>query len=120
MINGFTFMRGRLISNKKKKILSHFGHRPKHIPGAWGGDRGRCGAKNSSPPCTTVGVINSPVLTHAGHYLWLQELPGVPPYLVPDSNGHLDSPGLSSFYMFFTMIILLQVEESDCVSEGEI
>ncbi|KAM3612158.1 uncharacterized protein V6R79_003770 [Siganus canaliculatus] len=44
-----------------------------------------------------------------GHFLWLPTLPDVPPYLVPDSDGHLDSPGLSSFYMFFTMIILLQV-----------
>lgn len=44
-----------------------------------------------------------------GHYVWLQALPSVPPYLVPDSNGHLDSPSLSSFYMFFTMIILLQI-----------
>ncbi|XP_041799888.1 phospholipid-transporting ATPase VB [Chelmon rostratus] len=44
-----------------------------------------------------------------GHFLWLQALPGVPPYLVPDSTGHLDSPSLSAFYMFFTMIILLQV-----------
>ncbi|XP_037635140.1 probable phospholipid-transporting ATPase VB [Sebastes umbrosus] len=44
-----------------------------------------------------------------GHYLWLQALPGVPPYLVPDSSGHLDSPSLSGFYMFFTMIILLQI-----------
>ncbi|KAM9849719.1 phospholipid-transporting ATPase VB [Aulostomus maculatus] len=44
-----------------------------------------------------------------GHYLWLQALPSVPPYLVPDSNGHLGSPSLSGFYMFFTMIILLQV-----------
>uniref|UniRef100_A0A3Q3LHG2 Phospholipid-transporting ATPase n=1 Tax=Mastacembelus armatus TaxID=205130 RepID=A0A3Q3LHG2_9TELE len=44
-----------------------------------------------------------------GHSLWLQLLPGVPPYLVPDSTGHLDSPSLSGFYMFFTMIILLQV-----------
>ncbi|KAI3351840.1 hypothetical protein L3Q82_020667 [Scortum barcoo] len=44
-----------------------------------------------------------------GHYLWLQALPGVPPYLVPNSNGQLDSPSLSGFYMFFTMIILLQV-----------
>ena len=65
-------------------------------------------------------MINSPVLTHAGHYLWLRELPVVPPYLVPDSSGHLDSPGLSSFYMFFTMIILLQVDDSHCVSEAEI
>uniref|UniRef100_UPI0037E9513F phospholipid-transporting ATPase VB n=1 Tax=Semicossyphus pulcher TaxID=241346 RepID=UPI0037E9513F len=44
-----------------------------------------------------------------GQYVWLQALPGVPPYLVPDHSGHLDSPSLSSFYMFFTMIILLQV-----------
>uniref|UniRef100_A0A671U801 Phospholipid-transporting ATPase n=1 Tax=Sparus aurata TaxID=8175 RepID=A0A671U801_SPAAU len=44
-----------------------------------------------------------------GHFVWLQKQPGVPPYLVADSNGHLDSPGLSAFYMFFTMIILLQV-----------
>ncbi|KAM4555740.1 phospholipid-transporting ATPase VB [Odontesthes bonariensis] len=44
-----------------------------------------------------------------GHFFWLQALTGVPPYLVPDSNGHLDSPSLASFYMFFTMIILLQI-----------
>ncbi|XP_077434526.1 phospholipid-transporting ATPase VB isoform X1 [Vanacampus margaritifer] len=44
-----------------------------------------------------------------GHFFWRQALPGAPPYLVPDSNGHVDSPSLSSFYMFFTMIILLQV-----------
>lgn len=44
-----------------------------------------------------------------GHFLWLQALPGVPPYLVPDSTGHLDSISLSGFYMFFTMIILLQI-----------
>ncbi|KAG7244929.1 hypothetical protein INR49_024326 [Caranx melampygus] len=40
-----------------------------------------------------------------GHFLWLQAVPGVPPYLVPDST----SPSLSGVYMFFTMIILLQV-----------
>uniref|UniRef100_A0A3Q1FSQ4 Phospholipid-transporting ATPase n=1 Tax=Acanthochromis polyacanthus TaxID=80966 RepID=A0A3Q1FSQ4_9TELE len=44
-----------------------------------------------------------------GHFLWLQALPGIPPYLVPDSSGHLDGPSLSSFYTFFTMIILLQI-----------
>ncbi|KAM7389638.1 hypothetical protein PAMP_023601 [Pampus punctatissimus] len=44
-----------------------------------------------------------------GHSLWLQAMPSMPPYLVPDSNGHLDSPSLSGFYMFFTMIILLQI-----------
>ncbi|KAK2904042.1 phospholipid-transporting ATPase VB [Channa argus] len=44
-----------------------------------------------------------------GHFLWLEGLPVVPPYLVPLSTGHLDSPSLSGFYMFFTMIILLQI-----------
>ncbi|XP_040904445.1 phospholipid-transporting ATPase VB isoform X2 [Toxotes jaculatrix] len=44
-----------------------------------------------------------------GHFLWLQALPGVPPYLVTNSLGHLDSPSLSGLYMFFTMIILLQI-----------
>ncbi|XP_054890607.1 phospholipid-transporting ATPase VB [Poeciliopsis prolifica] len=44
-----------------------------------------------------------------GHYLWLESLPGVPSFLVPDSNGHLDAPSLESFYMFFTMVILLQI-----------
>uniref|UniRef100_A0A8D2ZTU1 Phospholipid-transporting ATPase n=1 Tax=Scophthalmus maximus TaxID=52904 RepID=A0A8D2ZTU1_SCOMX len=44
-----------------------------------------------------------------GHFVWLQSLPSVPPYLVPHSAGLLDSPGLSGFYMFFTLIILLQV-----------
>ncbi|TNN62271.1 putative phospholipid-transporting ATPase VB [Liparis tanakae] len=39
------------------------------------------------------------------------------PYLVPGSNGHLDSPSLSGYYMFFTTIILLQVEKTDCVYE---
>uniref|UniRef100_A0A665W3Y3 Phospholipid-transporting ATPase n=1 Tax=Echeneis naucrates TaxID=173247 RepID=A0A665W3Y3_ECHNA len=44
-----------------------------------------------------------------GHFLWLQALPGVPPYLVPYSTGQQESPALSAVYMFFTMIILLQV-----------
>ena len=45
-----------------------------------------------------------------GHFLWLQSLPSIPIYLVADGNGHLDPPLLSGFYMFFTMIILLQVK----------
>ncbi|KAM9376956.1 phospholipid-transporting ATPase VB isoform 2-T2 [Pholidichthys leucotaenia] len=49
------------------------------------------------------------IIGSLGNFLWLEALPGVPPYLVPDSNGHLDRPTLSSFYMFFTMIILLQI-----------
>ncbi|XP_062250513.1 phospholipid-transporting ATPase VB isoform X2 [Platichthys flesus] len=49
------------------------------------------------------------IIGAVGHFLWLQALPTVPPYLVPQSTGHLDSPALSGFYMFFTMIILLQI-----------
>uniref|UniRef100_A0A674PMJ1 Phospholipid-transporting ATPase n=1 Tax=Takifugu rubripes TaxID=31033 RepID=A0A674PMJ1_TAKRU len=44
-----------------------------------------------------------------GHTLVLEALPGVPPYLVPNSSGGRDHPSLSGFYMFFTMIILLQI-----------
>ncbi|XP_034037641.1 probable phospholipid-transporting ATPase VB [Thalassophryne amazonica] len=44
-----------------------------------------------------------------GHFYWLQDLPSAPPYLVTNSDGHLDSPSMSAFYMFFTMIILLQI-----------
>uniref|UniRef100_A0A3P9C158 Phospholipid-transporting ATPase n=1 Tax=Maylandia zebra TaxID=106582 RepID=A0A3P9C158_9CICH len=44
-----------------------------------------------------------------GHYLWLNAMPVVPPYLVPPTSGQLDRPSLTSFYMFFTMIILLQI-----------
>lgn len=54
-------------------------------------------------------VINPAVLLYAGHYLWLNAMPVVPPYLVPPTSGQLDRPSLTSFYMFFTMIILLQV-----------
>lgn len=96
---------------KNKKIKVTLATVPNTFQKRRGGDRGRSGAKNNFPPCSTVGVINSPVLTHAGHSLWLQALPSVPPYLVPNSDGHLDSPILSGFYMFFTMIILLQVED---------
>ncbi|KAM9413466.1 LOW QUALITY PROTEIN: phospholipid-transporting ATPase VB-like [Salvelinus alpinus] len=44
-----------------------------------------------------------------GHYIWLESFPSMPLFLIPDSHGHLDPPPLSSFYMFFTMIILLQI-----------
>uniref|UniRef100_A0A3B4EPK4 Phospholipid-transporting ATPase n=1 Tax=Pundamilia nyererei TaxID=303518 RepID=A0A3B4EPK4_9CICH len=44
-----------------------------------------------------------------GHYLWLNAMPVVPPYLIPPTSGQLDRPSLTSFYMFFTMIILLQI-----------
>ncbi|KAF7668688.1 hypothetical protein LDENG_00294640 [Lucifuga dentata] len=44
-----------------------------------------------------------------GHFYLLQAVPGEPPYLVPNSQGHLTSPALTAFYMFFTMVILLQV-----------
>lgn len=49
------------------------------------------------------------IIGSLGHYLWLEAMPSVPLYLVPQSDGHLDTPSLSSFYKFFSMIILLQV-----------
>uniref|UniRef100_H3CU53 Phospholipid-transporting ATPase n=1 Tax=Tetraodon nigroviridis TaxID=99883 RepID=H3CU53_TETNG len=44
-----------------------------------------------------------------GHSLVLEALPSMPPYLVPNGSGGRDHPSLSGFYMFFTMIILLQI-----------
>uniref|UniRef100_A0AAY5KAT3 Phospholipid-transporting ATPase n=1 Tax=Esox lucius TaxID=8010 RepID=A0AAY5KAT3_ESOLU len=44
-----------------------------------------------------------------GHYVWLESLPSVPLFLTPGSHGHMDSNPLSGLYMFFTMIILLQI-----------
>uniref|UniRef100_A0A8C6UZ29 Phospholipid-transporting ATPase n=1 Tax=Neogobius melanostomus TaxID=47308 RepID=A0A8C6UZ29_9GOBI len=49
------------------------------------------------------------IIGSLGHYLWLESMPSVPLYLVPQTDGHLDTPSLSSFYKFFSMIILLQV-----------
>ncbi|XP_062380179.1 phospholipid-transporting ATPase VB [Sardina pilchardus] len=44
-----------------------------------------------------------------GHAIWLESFSSVPPYLVPDSDGHFMPSTLAGFSMFFTMIILLQV-----------
>ncbi|RXM95859.1 putative phospholipid-transporting ATPase VB [Acipenser ruthenus] len=44
-----------------------------------------------------------------GHVIWLGSFPDWPPFEVPDENGKFTSPALAGFYMFFTMIILLQV-----------
>ncbi|KAG5263969.1 hypothetical protein AALO_G00270670 [Alosa alosa] len=44
-----------------------------------------------------------------GHTIWLESFSSVPPYLVPDSDGHFIPSTVAGFYMFFTMIILLQV-----------
>uniref|UniRef100_A0A803XY09 Phospholipid-transporting ATPase n=1 Tax=Meleagris gallopavo TaxID=9103 RepID=A0A803XY09_MELGA len=44
-----------------------------------------------------------------GHGIWSGSFPEHPPYDVPDENGNFLSPVLSGFYMFLTMIILLQV-----------
>ncbi|KAJ0050254.1 hypothetical protein NL108_014859, partial [Boleophthalmus pectinirostris] len=49
------------------------------------------------------------IIGSLGHYLWLESMPSVPLYLVPQGDGHLDTPSLASFYKFFSMIILLQV-----------
>ncbi|KAL4631215.1 putative phospholipid-transporting ATPase VB isoform X2 [Arapaima gigas] len=44
-----------------------------------------------------------------GHFIWLKTFPSIPPFVPPDSNNKYISDSLSGFYMFFTMIILLQV-----------
>uniref|UniRef100_A0A8D2PQ20 ATPase phospholipid transporting 10B (putative) n=1 Tax=Zosterops lateralis melanops TaxID=1220523 RepID=A0A8D2PQ20_ZOSLA len=44
-----------------------------------------------------------------GHGIWTGNFSEHPPYDVPDSNGNFPSPVLAGFYMFLTMIILLQL-----------
>ncbi|KAM6122947.1 phospholipid-transporting ATPase VB [Phoenicopterus ruber ruber] len=44
-----------------------------------------------------------------GHGIWAGNFSEHPPYDVPDENGNFLSPVLAGFYMFLTMIILLQV-----------
>ncbi|XP_035758374.1 probable phospholipid-transporting ATPase VB [Egretta garzetta] len=44
-----------------------------------------------------------------GHGIWTGNFSEHPPYEVPDENGNFLSPVLAGFYMFLTMIILLQV-----------
>ncbi|XP_048032889.1 phospholipid-transporting ATPase VB isoform X2 [Megalobrama amblycephala] len=44
-----------------------------------------------------------------GHSIWLETFTTMPSYIVPDSNGNYTPSVLAGFYMFFTMIILLQV-----------
>ncbi|KGL88978.1 putative phospholipid-transporting ATPase VB [Charadrius vociferus] len=44
-----------------------------------------------------------------GHGIWTGNFSEHPPYDVPDANGSFLSPVLAGFYMFLTMIILLQV-----------
>uniref|UniRef100_A0A672V2J5 Phospholipid-transporting ATPase n=1 Tax=Strigops habroptila TaxID=2489341 RepID=A0A672V2J5_STRHB len=44
-----------------------------------------------------------------GHGIWTGSFSEHPPYDVPDENGEYLSPFLAGFYMFLTMIILLQV-----------
>uniref|UniRef100_A0A4X1TXA4 Phospholipid-transporting ATPase n=1 Tax=Sus scrofa TaxID=9823 RepID=A0A4X1TXA4_PIG len=44
-----------------------------------------------------------------GHSLWNGTFAEHPPFDVPDANGHFPPLALGGFYMFLTMIILLQV-----------
>lgn len=55
-------------------------------------------------------VINEcKCLCLSGHSIWLETFTTMPSYIVPDSNGNYTPSVLAGFYMFFTMIILLQV-----------
>ncbi|XP_027691863.1 probable phospholipid-transporting ATPase VD [Vombatus ursinus] len=44
-----------------------------------------------------------------GHGIWLSSYEPVPFFNMPEPDGHYLSPALAGFYMFWTMIILLQV-----------
>uniref|UniRef100_G3TCE5 Phospholipid-transporting ATPase n=1 Tax=Loxodonta africana TaxID=9785 RepID=G3TCE5_LOXAF len=44
-----------------------------------------------------------------GHEIWLSRYEDVPFFNIPEPDGRLTSPLLAGFYMFWTMIILLQV-----------
>ncbi|XP_074132376.1 phospholipid-transporting ATPase VD [Sminthopsis crassicaudata] len=44
-----------------------------------------------------------------GHGIWLSNYESVPFFNMPEPDGHSLSPALAGFYMFWTMIILLQV-----------
>uniref|UniRef100_A0A8C3PIS8 Phospholipid-transporting ATPase n=1 Tax=Calidris pygmaea TaxID=425635 RepID=A0A8C3PIS8_9CHAR len=57
-----------------------------------------------------VGLLFMMCLVGAvGHGIWVGNFSEHPPYDVPDENGNFLSPVLAGFYMFLTMIILLQV-----------
>uniref|UniRef100_A0A663MS95 Phospholipid-transporting ATPase n=1 Tax=Athene cunicularia TaxID=194338 RepID=A0A663MS95_ATHCN len=57
-----------------------------------------------------VGLLFMMCLVGAvGHGIWTGNFSEYPPYDVPDENGNFLSPVLAGFYMFLTMIILLQV-----------
>uniref|UniRef100_A0A5F8GQN8 Phospholipid-transporting ATPase n=1 Tax=Monodelphis domestica TaxID=13616 RepID=A0A5F8GQN8_MONDO len=57
-----------------------------------------------------VGILFFMCLIGAiGHGLWKGKFSGLPPFDVPDANGNFPSIALQGFYMFLTMIILLQI-----------
>lgn len=44
-----------------------------------------------------------------GHGIWLSRYENILFFNIPEPDGHVISPVLAGFYMFWTMIILLQV-----------
>ncbi|MGH0146457.1 UNVERIFIED_CONTAM: hypothetical protein FKN15_046773 [Acipenser sinensis] len=48
-------------------------------------------------------------LTTAIEIIWLNNFAEDPPFVVPEPNGNQTHPALAGFYMFWTMIIVLQV-----------
>ncbi|XP_068399111.1 phospholipid-transporting ATPase VD isoform X3 [Eschrichtius robustus] len=49
------------------------------------------------------------IVVYAGHGIWLSRYENIPFFNIPEPDGHVISPVLGGFYMFWTMIILLQV-----------
>lgn len=61
----------------------------------------------------TAQLISILYLNPTGHGIWTGNFWEHPPYDVPDGNGNFVSPVLAGFYMFLTMIILLQVKDKN-------
>uniref|UniRef100_A0A452R5S8 Phospholipid-transporting ATPase n=1 Tax=Ursus americanus TaxID=9643 RepID=A0A452R5S8_URSAM len=49
------------------------------------------------------------IVVYAGHGIWLSRYENIIFFNIPEPDGHVISPVLAGFYMFWTMIILLQV-----------
>ncbi|XP_025742896.1 phospholipid-transporting ATPase VD isoform X2 [Callorhinus ursinus] len=49
------------------------------------------------------------IVVYAGHGIWLSRYESMMFFNIPEPDGHVISPVLAGFYMFWTMIILLQV-----------
>lgn len=52
-----------------------------------------------------------------GHGIWLSRYENILFFNIPEPDGHVVAPLLAGFYMFWTMIILLQVISTEFIKE---